>query len=45
MGSRRDIEYRAGLLAWHDHSYDVAGFAQRQYRVGLLDGDPLRQAP
>lgn len=35
MGSRRDIEYRAGLLAWHDHPYDIAGFARRQHRVGL----------
>jgi len=34
MGPRRDIEYRAGLQAWHDHPYELAGFAQRQYRVG-----------
>ncbi len=34
MGFRREIEYRPRLLAWHDHPYDVAGFANRQYRVG-----------
>ena len=34
MGARREITYRAGLLAWHDHPYDLAGFAMRQYRVG-----------
>jgi hypothetical protein len=34
MGPRRDIEYRAQLLAWHDHPYDLAAFAQRQHRVG-----------
>jgi GT2 family glycosyltransferase len=34
MGRERHIEYRAGLVAWHDHPYDLAGFARRQHLVG-----------
>ena len=34
MGRGRHIEYRAGLVAWHDHPYDLAGFARRQHLVG-----------
>lgn len=34
MGGRRDIGYRASLVALHDHPYDVRGFAARQRRVG-----------
>lgn len=35
MNHRQEIGYKADLLAFHDHPYDVAGFAARQRRVGL----------
>jgi len=34
LARRRGIEYRRGLLAFHDHPYDAVAFAERQQRVG-----------
>jgi glycosyltransferase involved in cell wall biosynthesis len=44
MNRRQEIGYKADLLAFHDHPYDVAGFAARQRRVGLATAGFGRKA-
>jgi hypothetical protein len=45
MGTRAEIQYRSGLLAYHDHPYSLASFAERQRRVGRAGQALFRKHP